>query len=101
MAAYASEGRSNHIRTFIHQNNTIGTSNIINACVNYNCKLVFLSSVAVYSGTPPFNEETIPNPIDEYGLSKLMSEKSIQIAGNTPLIIFTFGLLENSLNTSS
>jgi len=84
MAAYASEGRSNSIRSFIHFNNTLGTTNVINACVNHNVKLVFLSSVAVYSGDPPFNEwSTIPNPIDEYGLSKLMSEKSIEIAGNT------------------
>ncbi len=84
MAAYASEGRSNNIRTFIHFNNTLGTTNVINACVNHNVKLVFLSSVAVYSGQPPFNEWcTTPNPIDEYGISKLMSEKSIEIAGNT------------------
>lgn len=80
-AAYAAEGRSNNIRSFIHTNNTVGTCNVINACVNHNCKLVFTSSVAVYSGDPPFSEITDPNPIDEYGLSKLMSEKSIQIAG--------------------
>lgn len=80
-AAYASEGRSNYIRSFIHQNNTVGTANVINACVNHKCKLIFTSSVAVYSGQPPYTEETTPNPIDEYGLSKLMSEKSIQIAG--------------------
>ncbi len=80
-AAYAAEGRSNYIRSFIHQNNTIGTCNIINACLNHKCKLVFTSSVAVYSGTYIFNEDTVPNPIDEYGLSKWMSERSIQIAG--------------------
>lgn len=80
-AAYAAEGRSNYIRNFIHDNNTVGASNIINCCVNYDCKLIFTSSVAVYSGTPPFTEETEPNPIDEYGLSKWATEKSIQIAG--------------------
>lgn len=83
LAAYASEGRSNHIRSFIHHNNTVGTANVINACVNYKCKLVFTSSVAVYSGTPPFDETMLPNPIDEYGLSKYMSERSIQIAAET------------------
>lgn len=83
LAAYASEGRSNHIRSFIHQNNTVGTANVINACVNNKCKLVFTSSVAVYSGIPPFDENTMPNPIDEYGLSKYMSERSIVIAGDT------------------
>lgn len=81
MAAYASEGRSNHIRRFIHKNNTVGSMNVINCCINYNCKLVFTSSVAVYSGTPPFSEKTIPNPIDEYALSKWTTERSIQIAG--------------------
>lgn len=79
--AYASEGRSNYIRTFITKNNTVSICNIVNSCVNNNCKLIFTSSVAVYSGQPPFSEETIPNPIDEYGLSKLTSEKTIQIAG--------------------
>lgn len=83
LAAYASEGRSNHIRSFIHSNNTVGTANVINACVNYKCKLVFTSSVAVYSGEPPFTETMRPNPIDEYGLSKYMSERSIHIAGAT------------------
>lgn len=83
LAAYASEGRSNHIRSFIHQNNTVGTANVINACVNHKCKLVFTSSVAVYSGSPPFTETMTPRPIDEYGLSKYMSERSIQIAGDT------------------
>lgn len=83
LAAYASEGRSNHIRSFIHTNNTVGTANVINACVNHKCKLVFTSSVAVYSGSPPFTEAMTPNPIDEYGLSKYMSEQSIKIAGHT------------------
>lgn len=83
LASYASEGRSNHIRSFIHYNNTVGTANMINACVNHKCKLVFTSSVAVYSGSPPFTEAMRPNPIDEYGLSKYMSECSIEIAGET------------------
>lgn len=80
LAAYAAEGRSNYIRSFIHSNNTVGTASVINACLNNNCKLIFTSSVAVYSGNPPFDEETIPNPIDEYGLSKYCSELSIEIA---------------------
>lgn len=82
-AAYAAEGRSNYIRSFNHHNNTVGTANIINACVNHNCKLIFTSSVAVYSGVPPFYERTIPNPIDSYGVSKYCSEMDIRIAGET------------------
>lgn len=81
LAAYASEGRSNHIRKFIHHNNTVASMNVINCCINNECKLVFASSVAVYSGVPPYSEEITPNPIDEYGLSKWMVEHSIVIAG--------------------
>lgn len=80
LAAYASEGRSNHIRSFIHYNNTVGTANVINACVNHKCKLVFTSSVAVFSGADRFGDFSQPDPIDEYGLSKYMSEESIRIA---------------------
>lgn len=82
-AAYAAEGRSNYIRLFNHSNNTLGTANVINACVNYNCKLIFTSSVAVYSGIPPFTEDMLPNPIDSYGVSKYCSEMDIRIAGET------------------
>lgn len=82
LAAYAAEARSNRIRVFNHSNNTVGTSAVINACINHKTKLVFTSSVAVYSGQAPFSEETTPNPIDEYGLSKYMSELSIKIAGD-------------------
>ncbi len=81
LAAYAAEARSNRIRVFNHINNTVGTANVINACINHRTKLVFTSSVAVYSGKAPFDENTTPNPIDEYGLSKYMSELSIKIAG--------------------
>lgn len=81
--AYAAEGRSNHIRSFIHYNNTVGMANVINHCVNHKCKLIFTSSVAVYSGKIPYTEETIPNPKDEYGLSKWTTERSIKIAGET------------------
>lgn len=84
-ACYAAEGRSNYIRRFIHYNNTVGTANVINACLYYNCKLIFTSSVAVYSGNEIYNEDTTPNPIDEYGLSKWTSERSIQIAGEQGL----------------
>lgn len=83
LAAYASEGRSNHIREFITRNNTLSTMRVINYCVKYNIRLIFTSSVAVYSGEHLHSEEETPNPIDEYGLSKYMSECSIKIAAET------------------
>ena len=83
MACYAAEGRSNHIGSFIHNNNTKTIADTINGCVNGGAKLVFTSSVAVYSGMPPYSEEQTPNPIDAYGNSKWTSERDIEIAGKT------------------
>lgn len=83
MSCYAAEGRSNHIGSFIHANNTRTVTDAINGCVNGNAKLVFTSSVAIYSGLPPYSEETEPRPVDFYGNSKLTSERDIEIAGKT------------------
>lgn len=83
MCCYAAEGRSNHIGAFIHENNTAAVSHTINACVNYGAKLIFTSSVAVYSGIPPYSEDVTPNPVDAYGNSKWTSERDIEIAGKT------------------
>lgn len=89
LAAYASEGRSNHIREYITRNNTLTTMRVINYCVKYNIRLVFTSSVAVFSGESGFGDFSVPNPIDEYGLSKWMSEKSIEIASLTQHLDYT------------
>ena len=82
-AAYAAEGLSPFIRKFNYENNLISTANIINNCIKYGVKrLVFSSSMAVYgNGTPPFDEEDRPNPIDPYGIAKYACEMDIKVAG--------------------
>lgn len=82
LAAYAAEGLSPFIRSFNYTNNLVGTAKIINACIKHDVKrLVFTSSMAVYGrGEPPFTEETIPNPIDPYGVAKYACEMDIKIA---------------------
>ena len=84
LAAYAAEGLSPFIRNFNYQNNLIATSNIINECIKQNVKrLVFTSSMAVYGiGTPPFDENHAPAPIDPYGIAKYACEMDIQVAGD-------------------
>lgn len=80
-AAYAAEGLSPFIRRFNYINNTVATAIITNNCIQYDCKLIFTSSVAVYSGDPPFNENTQPRPGDPYGVGKYASEMDIRVAG--------------------
>ncbi|RXJ78436.1 UDP-glucose 4-epimerase GalE [Arcobacter sp. F2176] len=67
-----------------YMNNTVNTTNLIKCAVENNVsKFIFSSTAAVY-GEPtniPENgiDETYPtNPINPYGMSKLMSEKVLQ-----------------------
>lgn len=82
-AAYAAEGLSPFIRCFNYKNNLVATANIVNNCIKNDVKrLVFTSTMAVYGhGTPPFDEEHQPKPIDPYGIAKYACELDIQVAG--------------------
>ncbi len=80
LAAYAAEGLSHFIKRFNHQNNLIGSVNLINASVNHNVKcFVFTSSIAVYgAGQLPMSEDMIPQPEDSYGISKYAVEQELK-----------------------
>lgn len=82
-AAYAAEGLSPFIRNFNYTNNVIGSINVINNCINYDTKLVFTSSMAVYGeNIPPFVEHYKPQPVDPYGIAKYTVEQDIKQAGD-------------------
>jgi UDP-glucose 4-epimerase len=60
------------------QTNTIGGINLLNAMLKYNVhRLIFSSTAAVYGEpqTTPIEEDHPKNPINAYGLSKLMFEQ--------------------------
>ena len=80
-AAYAAEGLSPFIRNFNYRNNLLSSSNLINEAVNFDSKLVFTSSMAVYgSQQVPFTESTTPKPIDPYGIAKHAVEMDLELA---------------------
>ncbi len=82
MAAFAAEGFSPFVRKFSYENNIMITANLINQCIKYNCKLIYLSSMSVYGRNKvPFYETQICQPIDPYGIAKYASELDIQVAG--------------------
>lgn len=64
-----------------YMNNTVNTTNLIRLCNEYEVrKFIFSSTAAVY-GEPteiPVRETTPKNPINPYGMSKLMSETVLQ-----------------------
>lgn len=82
LAAYAAEGLSPFIRRFNYQNNILASASVINACIQYESKLIFASSMAVYGDQPPpFTEQTRILPSDPYGVAKAAIERDLIIAG--------------------
>lgn len=80
-AAYAAEGLSPFIRNYNYRNNLICSANLINECINYNTKMIFTSSMAVYGEQePPFTEEKKPQPVDPYGVAKYAVECDLKLA---------------------
>ena len=82
LGAYAAEGLSHFIRKFNYENNLIGSINLINASIKNKVKcFVFTSSIAVYGKNQlPMTEDTIPEPEDPYGISKLAIEQDLKAA---------------------
>lgn len=72
-------------------NNTCSTRNLLECCQNNNVShFIFSSTAAVYgilpSDSPSATEETLTNPINPYGTSKLMSEYMLRdLSLATPL----------------
>lgn len=59
-----------------------GTELIINLCKEFNSRLIFISSNAVFDGTKPFYSETDSvSPINYYGKIKADAEKLVEQSG--------------------
>lgn len=60
------------------QTDLLGTINIKNYCEKLGCKLITLSSNAVYDGdNPPYTEESKRNPVNFYGKIKSLADDII------------------------
>ena len=81
-----------------YMNNTVNTTNLIKCASEHGIKKFIFSSTAAVYGEPKESvniDETIPtNPINPYGMSKLMSEKVLQdtacVTVNFKYIIFRY-----------
>lgn len=66
------------IRNYTYSNNIISYTNVINECIKYDLKLIFISSLSVYGQEPlPFNELTLPQPNNPEAISKYAIELDI------------------------
>ena len=83
LAAYAAEGLSPFIRVHNYQNNVIASANVINKCIEHECKLIFTSSMAVYGDqATPFVETQPCKPVDPYGNAKTAVESDLKMASD-------------------
>ena len=79
---------------FDAKSNILGTIKVIELAKRYNVKkIIYASSGGACYGNPktlPVSEDTIPEPLSPYGLSKWVGEKYIQMSG-VPYTIFRYG----------
>ncbi len=77
--------------------NAEGIKNIAEACKETNTVLIHISTDYVFDGEKesPYLEDDIPNPINEYGKSKLLGEQHIQKQLQQYFIIRTSWLYSN------
>lgn len=59
-------------------------SNITRACANLNVKVIYISTVSVFSeqGTGPYTLDSVPDSNDGYGIYKIQAEKIVKEYGN-------------------
>ena len=76
------------------QTNIIGAANISKYCIQYNKKLVYISTDYIYPGTGNHKENDNLSPSNEYAWTKLGGECSTKLVSNHLIIRTSFGPLK-------
>lgn len=78
-AAYTNVEQAEKTPDIAYNVNAEGVKNLANVCKNNNTFLIHISTDYVFDGEKgkPYTVEDTPNPINEYGKSKLLGEKYI------------------------
>lgn len=90
-AAYADVDGSELNPEKAYHVNGIGARNVTMACAEIGCPIIYISSDYVFDGTKnePYNEWDRTNPINKYGLSKLIGEQFVKALTNKFYIVRT------------
>lgn len=80
-AAYTAVDDAEQESDRAYRTNAIGTRNIAAAAEETGAKLVYISTDYVFDGEKdtPYREYDTPNPVNEYGRSKLAGERFVQL----------------------
>lgn len=70
--------------------NVTAMRNLVQAANSVDARIIFLSTDYIFDGeNGPYTEESVPNPISEYGKQKLIAEKLFSDEAKSALIIRT------------
>ncbi len=80
LAAATDVDRCQNDHDYAFGTNSVGAEIVAQACRRAGCPLVYISSIAVFSGEKdsPYNEFDIPAPANVYGLSKYHGEEAVR-----------------------
>jgi dTDP-4-dehydrorhamnose reductase len=77
-------------RDLCDEHNIKATEHILAACLRHGTHLIFISTDFVFDGrNGPYVEDAKPNPLNYYGWTKYIAEKSIQASGINWTIVRT------------
>ena len=88
-AAYTNVEQAEKTPEIAYKINGEAVKNLAEVCSNFEVKLIHISTDYVFDGetSEPYKENEIPNPLNEYGKSKLQGERYIQDILNSYYII--------------
>jgi len=91
LAAATDVDRCQTDHEYAFHTNSIGAEIVAQACSKAGAGLVFVSSIAVFSGEKdsPYNEYDVPDPCNVYGMSKLHGENAVRTFCPTHWIVRT------------
>lgn len=97
LAAFTAEAISHAVMRHNYQTNLIGSVNLINSSLREGTRFFgFASSVGVYGrGRTPMREDDTAEPVDSYGLAKLVVERELAAAMRTHGLAFTAFRMHN------
>lgn len=68
--------------------NVEGTRNVANAAKQLDATMLFTSTNSIFNGTnPPYHEESVPDPLEYYGKTKVQSEQDLRDLGVDHILI--------------
>lgn len=79
LAAYTNVAGAETNKDLCYKINVEGTKNVFDAVQKKHKKFIYISTDFVFDGvTPPYNEDSVPNPVGVYASSKYEGEKIVK-----------------------